>query len=179
MEQTDGGEQGTSRVSPAPPAPGSGAPRPALVRDLGELLRELVVASDSIAHRFAASHDLHPTDFRALTLIYAAEQHGEPLTPGRLAGLLNLSAPAVTYLVERLVASGHVERARDAQDRRRVILSYAPHGHEVAAAYFGPLGAHLGGALAGMGDEELTTLCAHLRLVRDALDGYVPQDDPS
>lgn len=151
---------------------GGRAGRVGLVRELGELLRELAVASDGIAHRFAARHDLHANDFQALTLIYAADRAGDPLTPGRLAAQVHLTSAAVTYLVERLVASGHVVRADDPRDRRRVILRYAVHGHEVASSYFGPLGAHLGVALADFGDDELRTATAVLAVMRDAMVGY-------
>lgn len=148
------------------------ATRVTLVSALGEVLRDLTTESDRLAHRFAHLHDLHPTDFRALTLIHAADQRGAPLTPGRLAAQLALSSGAATYLVERLVATGHVERAADPADRRRVILTYADHGRETAAAYFVPLGRHLGEALTDVSEEDLATAHRVLSAMHESMTTY-------
>lgn len=157
-------------MDPAAAAPS--ARRVELARALGELMRDLTAESDRLAHRFASHHDLHATDFRALTLIHTAERAGTPLTPSRLAAKLNLSSGAVTYLVERLVGSGHVVRADDPTDRRRVILRYAMQGHETASAYFVPLGMHLGAAVDEFNDEALETTIEVLRAMRTAMTTY-------
>ncbi|GMA38420.1 MarR family winged helix-turn-helix transcriptional regulator [Mobilicoccus caccae] len=140
-----------------------------LARALGDLMRDMTLESDRLAHRFAHHHELHATDFRALTLIYTAEQQGKPLSPSKLAAMLSLSSGAVTYLVERLVSSGHVTRADDPTDRRRVILRYALHGHETASAYFVPLGMHIAKGLAEFDDESLRTARDVLRAMHEAM----------
>ncbi|GAB3701297.1 MarR family winged helix-turn-helix transcriptional regulator [Mariniluteicoccus flavus] len=139
---------------------------PPHARDLGEVIRELTNASARIGHGFASRQGLHDNDFRALTLIYSAENAGTPLTPSELARQLRLSSAAITYLVERLVGSGHARRDSDPRDRRKVVLRYAPHGHATAGAFFGPLGAHLGRALA---EHEPGDVEAALRVLRDVV----------
>lgn len=146
--------------------------RAELGRRLGELMRNLTLESDRLAHRFADHHSLHATDFRALTLIYDAERRGTPLTPGRLGAYLSLSSGAVTYLVERLVASGHVYRADDPHDRRRRTLRYSEHGHAVASAYFGPLGAGMAAGLVEVSDADLEAACRVLETMTDVVRGY-------
>lgn len=146
--------------------------RAELVRAIGEDVQRIGWASERIGHVFADAQDLHATDFRALTAIYRAERDGCPLTGKALAEHLQLSPAAITYVVERLVASGHVERERDSLDRRRIILRYAESGFEVARAYFGPLGQAHGRALAGFDDAELRAALRVLDTVVNTLDGY-------
>ena len=61
----------------------------------------------------------------------------------------------MTYLVERMIASGHIRRESDASDRRKVILRYDEHGMEVARGFFGPLGMRTSAALADLPDADL------------------------
>lgn len=46
----------------------------------------------------------------------------QPLGPSELSSRLGMTPPAVTELVDRLERAGHVDRRRDATDRRRVNL---------------------------------------------------------
>ncbi|WP_168582737.1 MarR family winged helix-turn-helix transcriptional regulator [Gephyromycinifex aptenodytis] len=134
-------------------------------QSLGQVLAALSHASTHIEHRFSAHEKLHSTDFRALTAIYVAENEGAPLSASALAAELDLSTGAVTYLVERLVTSGHVQRDKDPKDRRKVILRYAEHGYAVAAGFFGPLAAHTHAALAAHSDAEIE---AAIRVITSA-----------
>ncbi len=143
-----------------------------LVRALVEQVQSIGLVSERIGHSFSAQQRLHPTDFRALTLIFQADQRGEPLAPRALARLLDLSPAAVTYSVDRLVASGHVRREPDPLDGRRTLLRFAPHGREVAGEFFGPLGQAHAGALASFSTAELETALRVLVGVNDALSGF-------
>ena len=135
-------------------------PHDELVAALVSQVQVLALASDRIGALFAGQHHLHTTDFRALTAIYRAERVGRPLTARQLADQLQISPGAVTYLVDRLAASGHVFRDADPTDRRRVLLRIGEHGREVAFAFFGPLG-----ALAAMRVFRHKTQKAKFRLV--------------
>ena len=88
-----------------------------LERRLAELVRDVGWSSERLGHSFASRHGLHPTDFRALTAIYAADRAGAPLTLRQLAGELDLTPAAVTYAVDRLSTAGHVYRERGRTDR--------------------------------------------------------------
>lgn len=140
-----------------------------LVRSLVNRVRDIAVASDQIGTTFAARQSLHATDFRALTLIYQAENANNPLSPTRLAEALALSPGAVTYVVDRLTASGHVWRDADPADGRRVVLRIAEHGRDVAGDFFGPLGVAHAHTLASFSDEELATALRVLSDVSAAL----------
>lgn len=143
--------------------------RAALVGALVEQVQEISLASDHIGASFSSLHQLHPTDFRALMMIYRADEAGRPLTARRLADGLSLTAGAVTYVVDRLTASGHVAREADPADGRRVLLRFAPHGREVAGAFFGPLGRAHSVAMEAYTPDELRTCLRFLRDVNGAL----------
>ena len=55
---------------------------------------------------------------------------------------MGMSGAAITYLVERMIASGHFRRESDPADRRKVILRVADDGMTVARGFFTPLAEH-------------------------------------
>ncbi len=117
--------------------------------------RALTAESDQIGRFFAAIYQVHPSDFRALLHVLVAETRGSPLAAGELRQKMGVSGAAITYLVERMIESGHLRRESDPADHRKVILGYADHGREVAAAFFAPLGRHTYAAMADMPDSDL------------------------
>lgn len=149
-----------------------------LVAVIAQHVRSLALVSERIGQVYASEQGLHPTDFRSLALIYEAELTGSPLTPVALAQALNLSPGAVTYSVDRLMASGHVRRERDERDGRRVVLRIAPHGHDVAVSFFGPLGRAHVDALASYTDEELRLCARFLGDLVSTLARSVPRGEP-
>jgi DNA-binding MarR family transcriptional regulator len=92
-----------------------------------------------------------------------AEADGTPLTAGELRKRMDMSGAAITYLVERMIASGHLRREAHPSDRRKVILRYADHGMAVARAFFTPLAEHTASATADLSDDDLAA--AHRTLL--------------
>ena len=122
-------------------------------------VRALSAESDQIGRVFAGLHDVAANDFRALLHIMVAETAGSPLTAGELRARMGMSGAAITYLVERMIDSGHIRRDSDPDDRRKVLLRYADHGMTVARAFFTPLAGHTHDAMAGLPDDDL--IAAH------------------
>lgn len=118
-------------------------------------LREMSTESDQIGRHFAMSHDVRPTDFRALLHIMVAETAGRPMTSGDLSQRMGLSGAAITYLVDRLIDSGHIRRDSHPADRRKVILRHSEPGLRTARSFFTPLGMHTHQALSDLADEDL------------------------
>ena len=83
-------------------------------------IQAVTAESDRIGKIFAGAHALSANDFRALLHVMVAEQAGAPLSAGELRDLMGLSGAAITYLVERMIASGHLRRESDPADRRKV-----------------------------------------------------------
>lgn len=140
-------------------------------------VRVLSVESDRIGRTFAGRNELGANDFRALMHVMAAEDAHAPLTAGELRERMGISGAAITYLVERLIRSGHIRRESDPRDRRKVIVRYADHGMSVARAFFTPLAEYNHAALAELPDSDLaaahrvfTAATAALRSFADELD---------
>jgi len=141
-------------------------------------IRAMNAESDQIGHHFAGRHDVAANDFRALLYVMVAETAGTPLTAGELRKRMGLSGAAITYLVERMIASDHFLRESDPADRRKVILRVADHGMDVARGFFTPLREHTHAALAALPDADLaaahrtfTALVEAMRAFRAELDG--------
>ncbi len=147
--------------------------RPSLERLIAADLRTLTAESEQVGQVFAGQHRLSANDFRALLHVMVAETAGAALTAGELRQRMGMSGAAITYLVERMIDSGHICRDSDAADRRKVILRYADHGMTVAQSFFGPLGEYVRRELADLTDADLeashrtfTALTAAMRAFR-------------
>jgi DNA-binding MarR family transcriptional regulator len=127
-------------------------------RELALLLRRLNVELDAVTARFAELHGLNRTDVRALVAIMDAARRGEALTAGRLGEAVDLRSASVTALVDRLEKVGHVRRARDDEDRRRVVLQMSESAMTAGGEHFGGLARDLVGAMEGYSDEELAVV---------------------
>jgi len=68
--------------------------------------------------RLASSLDLHPTDYKTLSVL---ERLG-PLSAGEIARHTGLATASVTNLIDRLERKGFARRIADARDRRRVLV---------------------------------------------------------
>jgi len=71
---------------------------------------------------------LHPTDYKVLGIL---ERVG-PLSAGEIARASGLATASVTDLIDRLEAKGFVRRARDENDRRKVVVE--PSADRASAA---------------------------------------------
>lgn len=122
---------------------------------LGADLRELTSESDWIVRTFAEQNNVSANEFRALLFVMIAENRGDRLTSGDLRKQMGLSGAAITYLVERMVGTGHLRREADPADRRKVILRYGERGMDVARTFFASLAQHNHGAMAELPDADL------------------------
>ena len=146
--------------------------RSALESDVVADVQALSAESDQIGRVFAGIHQLSANDFRALVHVMVAENAGSALTAGELRARMGLSGAAITYLVERMIESGHLRRDSDPADRRKVILRYADHGIEVGRAFFTPLAAHTHRVLAELPDEDLAAAHRVFTAVLEAMTAF-------
>ena len=122
-------------------------------------MRAVTAQSDRIGRYFARQNHVNGNDFHALLHVMVAETAGRPLTMAQLRQRMDVSPAAITYLVDRMIESGHLRREADPTDRRKALLRYEDHGMELARAFFTPLGIHLRSALAELPDKDL--IAAH------------------
>jgi DNA-binding MarR family transcriptional regulator len=135
-------------------------------------IQALSAESDQIGRVFAGAHDLSHNDFRALLHVMVAERAGSPLSAGELRDLMGVSGAAITYLVERMTASGHLRREPHPTDRRKVTLRYADHGVAVGDEFFAPLAEHAHRALAAIPDRDLESAHRVLAAVLGAMKDF-------
>lgn len=156
--------------------------RAALESQVAADLRVLTAESDQIGRVFAGIHDVRPTDFRALLHVMVAETSGRPITSGELRQRMGISAAAITYLVDRMMASGHITRQPDPGDRRKLILRYSESGLDTARGFFAPLGTHTRSAMAHLPDADLAAarrvFAALIEAMRRYHDELTSLDEP-
>lgn len=133
------------------------------------LLRHISAHLDLVGARFAAEHDLHPTDLRAIIHLLDARRAGIAATPGWLSARLGLNSASVTALVDRLARSGHVTRTRDEQDRRRVLLSVRDKALRLGEEHTRATVTDVVAALGNHPDTDVAATCRVLAEVCEAL----------
>jgi DNA-binding MarR family transcriptional regulator len=143
--------------------------REQLADDIVSALRLYTSHAQHIGHAFAGQNQLGPADLHALLAVMEAERAGQPLTAGGLAAELNFSTSSITALVDRLEAAGHIYRARDSDDRRKIYLRYADTGAEVAQRFFAPLGKRSAMVMDKFSEAELETVQRFLQAMTDAM----------
>ena len=110
------------------PAPG----RAELERQLSADIRAITARSDRVGRHFARVNEVSSNDFHALLHIMVSETAGVPLTLAQLRQRMDVSPAAITYLVDRMIAAGHIRREPDPEDRRKWLLRYQENGMSLA-----------------------------------------------
>jgi|SRR5580700_3279693 DNA-binding MarR family transcriptional regulator len=115
--------------------------------------RELGASSVMFHSAVAEMFGLTVTDWRAWDIVL---RHG-PFTAGKFAQWTGLTPGAVTGLIDRLVEAGAVERVRDPQDRRKVLVRalLRPSDQQTANSLFAPLLKAAEKLYAGYSDDQL------------------------
>jgi len=98
------------------------------------------------------SHTYHLTPAQVKVLLQLGSR-GQ-MTMGEIATGLCVSMPAVSELVDRLVDGGHLVRATDPGDRRRVLIEATPEARRVGAHFCELRRAQLRYALEQLAPEE-------------------------
>lgn len=93
-----------------------------------------------------------------------------PMRVTELATSLSLAQPTATQLVGRLEERGMVERARDPEDGRVVLVSSTPAGVDALESLRQEYRALLREGLDGRSDEEVLGLAAATDLVQELID---------
>ena len=94
-----------------------------------EAMRAFRRADEAMRVRASRDMDMNITDLRALQHVIARERVDDPVTPRALASHLGISTASTTKLLDRLCASGHLERRPHPSDRRSVVVVASPEAH--------------------------------------------------
>jgi DNA-binding MarR family transcriptional regulator len=99
-------------------------------------LHRLAVAGAAFDSALARRLGVSPTAYVALKHVMSADTSMGPVELGRLLGM---SSGSATALVDRLHASGHLERIPHPRDRRRLLLRSTPWARQRVLAELEPL----------------------------------------
>ena len=102
-------------------------------------LRTFRMADQELRRRMSDGMDMNTTDLSALRFVIARELGGDPVTPLRLADHLHISGASTSKLLDRLTASGHLQRIPHPHDGRSRIVIATAHAHSQVRARLGHL----------------------------------------
>ena len=142
-------------------------PHPLVTRDEEQAIALKLFVVLSRAHTAVARHSemdiarhgFSPGEFAILEALY----HRGPLLLGEVQRKILVSSGGVTYLVDRLVAQGLVERQDCPTDRRARFAALTPKGEALIAGIFPAHADAVERAAAGLSAEEKRTAIALLR----------------
>lgn len=95
-------------------------------RSLGRQLSFAAGASSAVCNRLLKPHGLSLAQWAVLSSLW----RNGPLSLKDIAGLTGNSPPAASKIVDRMVASGLLERQQDTEDRRAVTITLTARGEE-------------------------------------------------
>jgi DNA-binding MarR family transcriptional regulator len=132
-------------------------------------LRRYRVAEMSMRRRTRSAMRVNETDMAALRFIVNAERDSRTVSPKDLAVYLGISSASTTVLVDRLVASGHLSRARHPSDGRAVVLAVTPTTHADLRETFGDLHGRMIAVARQLNPQEAQVVTAFLEQMRTAV----------
>ncbi len=91
----------------------------------------------------------------------------DSMTVTAISELLNITPAGVTHLINPLEELGCLERLRDANDRRIVLISLTEKGRKMAESFMNELRAKLTGLVDHLGEEDTRTLIRLMGLTFD------------
>jgi DNA-binding MarR family transcriptional regulator len=101
----------------------------ALIEAGVQLLPVIAKALFSSISALGTAFGLTPAQVKVLLQLGTRRQ----MTVGEIAAALDCSMPAASELVDRLVDAGHLLRASDPADRRRVLIAATPASQQISA----------------------------------------------
>jgi DNA-binding MarR family transcriptional regulator len=141
--------------------------------DLTGLAAEVRTEVSRLAYHLrtpATRSGITPTRLAALA---AVARHPEGLRQGDLAELMNVSPPSMTRLVEIMTEVGWIERGRDPEDHRALLLVLTPVGRKTLDTLRSESASVLSSDLADLTEDERATLEAAVPVLRKLADRHV------
>jgi DNA-binding MarR family transcriptional regulator len=142
-------------------------------RELTRLAGEVRTEVSRLAYHLrtpATRSGITPT---RLTALSALTRYPDGVRQGDLAELMNISAPSMTRLVEILDAAGWVERRRDPEDQRCLLIVLSPVGQKTLDTLRDESASQLSEELADLTPDERTTLAAAVPVLRRLADRHL------
>lgn len=145
-------------------------PHDHVVMDVLKAIRALGDAMDRMHSGLKGDMDMNATDVAALRMLIIREQRGESVSPHDVAGHLRISTASTTKLLDRLTASGHLERRPHPTDRRARVVVLTDESRAAFYRHFGEHMRAMRGVADGFDDGELRTIIRFLDQLSAAID---------
>ena len=134
-------------------------------------LRDILELTTRFELHVGKELSVNPTDLDAMEELIK----DGPLSPTELARRLGVSTAAVTTVVDRLTAVGHVTRIANPEDRRGVLVVPAPESVQKAMGTLMPMILSINRVLDGFTEDEKTTITVYLDRVVSAYREHLPE----
>jgi len=134
-------------------------------------MRDILNVSVEFEKHVAHQLTVNPTDLAAMEHLI---QSG-PLGPTELARRLDISTAAVTTVVDRLTALGHVTRTKHPTDRRGVVVVPTPASLTKAMDTLMPMIMGIDGVLDEFSETDQATIAAYLQRVAEVYREQLPK----
>jgi DNA-binding MarR family transcriptional regulator len=135
------------------------------------LLREILDLTGDFERHLGRELTVNPTDLEAMEELI----RDGALSPTELAKRLGISTAAVTTVVDRLTAVGHVTREPNPADRRGVLVVPAPASVQRAMATLMPIILGMDRVLGGFDEEQQDTITEYLGRVAAVYREQLPE----
>jgi DNA-binding MarR family transcriptional regulator len=139
-------------------------------RQIGLAVRDLLRVAPAVHARLAERLSIGPTDLSALDITTSG---AEPMGVVELSRRLGIRSASTTVLVDRLVASGHLQRSPHATDRRRTSLAATDAAHRDVRAALEPLISDISAITGDLDPRSAAVVLAFLREVTATLERFV------
>jgi DNA-binding MarR family transcriptional regulator len=133
--------------------------------DTAAILRHAIGRASRRLRQHAGA-ELTPAE---VAIVATIAQHG-PISPSEIAELEQVSRPAVTRIVTRLVDRGLLIRDSHESDRRSYVLSVSPDGAALRASRGGRKTAYLENLLQDTDEDDLQLLAEAAALLLEILE---------
>ncbi len=133
------------------------------------LLQKFTTEAERYSEVVRRRHGLARNDIHAINAVVEADRTGATTTPGELRELLVLSSAAMTSVLDRLEASGHLKRQHSAEDRRQILLASTPSARATGREMFDPMVERLLPVLADYTPEQLALVAGMVQQLTTAI----------
>jgi DNA-binding MarR family transcriptional regulator len=113
---------------------------------------------------------MNATDLAALRMLIMREQRGESVSPHDVATHLRISTASTSKLLDRLTASGHVERRPHPHDRRARVIVLTEVSRRAFYHHFGERLGAMREIADSYSDDELDVIGRFLERIGHAVD---------
>ncbi|SFS07957.1 DNA-binding transcriptional regulator, MarR family [Microbacterium sp. cf046] len=145
-------------------------PHDQAVMEVLQAVRAFSDAMDRMHGGMKGDMEMNATDLAALRMLIVREGRGETVSPHQVADHLRISTASTTKLLDRLSASGHIERRPHPSDRRARIVVLTDESRSSFFRHFGERLRRMRGVADRYEDGELAVITRFLAELSETLD---------